>query len=304
MAERILIVDDDPFICEFSGGILVEAGYEVSSAADGVEAWEMIERAPDRFDLFLLDKRMPRLDGLGLLKRLKHDARLRNIPAILQTGDDRQQDVTEGLGAGAYYYLVKPAPEAVLKQVVRNALNDFRERRVLRARIGRHSTGLALLQRAEFLVCSLEEARDLAVLLADASPDPARTVDGYSELLFNAVEHGNLELMYADKTRLKGDGRWEQEVQRRLHLAPYANRRVSVAVERSSAAYHVTIRDEGRGFDWQKYLDYAPERAFDLNGRGIAIAKATCFDEMRYLGSGNTVLTSVFATRAREGGAP
>jgi hypothetical protein len=60
-------------------------------------------------------------------------------------------------------------------------------------------SALRLLQHAVFSFSTLEEAEDLALLLADLSMNPGRTATGYSELLINAVEHGNLGISYAKK---------------------------------------------------------------------------------------------------------
>ena len=58
-------------------------------------------------------------------------------------------------------------------------------------------------------------------------------------------------------------------------------------------ANRVTITDQGNGFDWQTYMEFNPERVFDLHGRGIAMSKAISFDSLEYLGKGNCVVTTV-----------
>jgi CheY-like chemotaxis protein len=297
MDERILIVDDDDFVCQMNGEILSDAGYQVHFAKDGLAALEKMQGGPDRFDLVLLDKHMPRLDGLDFLRRLKSDASARDVPVIMLTGDNRQEDVIEGLDAGAYYYLTKPSEEAVLKQVVKNALDEAFHKRDLRALIGQRTPGLQSMTRAEFTIRTTEEAKSLAIVLADASRAPSRTVTGYSELLLNAIEHGNLGISYDDKSRLMGEGRWAEEVERRLHTPPFAERWVTVLLARHGGGTTVTISDEGEGFDWRKYLEFDPERAFDLHGRGIAMAKSMSFDDIRYIGTGSTVILTVCPKR-------
>lgn len=293
MAERLLIVDDDEFIRSITQDILELDGYSVEVAEDGLVAWEKIQGDPSRFDLMLLDKKMPRLDGIALLKRIKSDDRFKELPVIMLTGDNQQQDIVEGLAAGAYYYLTKPSTEEVLKRVIKNALEEFRKKRELREMLGHQTKSLRILRRAEFGFRTLQEARGLALWLADASQDPGRTVNGYSELLINAVEHGNLGISYADKSQLLSEGRWEDEVESRLGNPVYAERVVKVSMQRTASACVVTIADQGGGFDWQGYVEFSPERAFDLHGRGIAMSKAMSFDGIEYLGNGNTVVTTV-----------
>lgn len=292
MNEQILIVDDDEIICEITSEVLSSVGYSVSTAEDGQVAWEIVEKNPDQFDLIILDKNMPRLDGLGFLEKLKSSAVCKDVPVIMLTGDNQQNDIIEGLEAGAYYYLTKPSEESVLKQVVRNALDELVQKRNLRAQIGQHTPGLKTLKRAEFNIRTIEEAKSLAIVLADASREPNKTVNGYSELLINAVEHGNLAITYKEKSDLLKAGQLHAEIERRLNTEPYASREVTVLLANHGEVNTVTISDQGEGFDWQSYLEFDPERAFDLHGRGIAMSKSMSFDDLRYVGPGNTVITT------------
>lgn len=290
---NLLVVDDDDFFRSLTRETLEESGYMVDTAEDGLAAWEKIDRAPSQFDLMLLDKQMPRQDGISLLKRIKADARLKELPVVMLTGDNRQQDIIEGLAAGASYYLIKPSSEDVLLLVIKNALDEFRKKRELRELVGKHESSLSLLRRADYSFRTLTEANDLALLLADASMNPARTVNGYAELLINAVEHGNLGITYAEKGQLITAGRWEEEVASRLRDPRFAQRYADVTLERTPVASIVTITDQGQGFNWQNYVEFSPERVFDLHGRGIAMSKAISFDSLEYRGNGNEVVATV-----------
>lgn len=298
MSERILIVDDDEFVRSITQMVLEDAGYAVELADDGQAALEMLEPDPSRYDLMLLDKIMPRMDGIALLRRIKSDERFKDLPVIMLTGDTEPQNIAEGLNEGAYYYLIKPSPEDVLKLVVRNALNENIQKRELRSLVGQQTKSLSLLRRAEFSFRTLQEARGLALWLADASLAPGRTVNGYSEILINAVEHGNLGISYDEKSRLLNDGLWASEVEARLQRPEYSGRHVHVLWEKTDSACTVTVADQGKGFDWQKYLEFSPERVFDLHGRGIAMSKVMSFDGLEYMGNGNTVVTTVMRPRA------
>ncbi len=76
-------------------------------------------------------------------------------------------------------------------------------------------------------------------------------------------------------------------------LPEYAQRRVTVEVQRLASEVHFTVRDEGSGFDWRRYMDIDPARAFSPHGRGIAMAQRLCFDRMIYRGRGNEVVCTV-----------
>jgi CheY-like chemotaxis protein/anti-sigma regulatory factor (Ser/Thr protein kinase) len=289
----LLVVDDDEIVRVLMEEVLGQCGYAVETVEDGQAAWQAIDSDPARYDLMLLDKQMPRLDGISLLRRIRADSRFTDLPVIMLTADTSPEDVSQGLAEGAHYYLTKPPTDEVLTVVIKSALAESSQKRELRAMVGRHAGTLALLCRAEFTYRNLAEARDLALLLADASMDPARTVVGYSELLINAVEHGNLGISYGDKGQLLREGRWVEEVEARLRHPEHAASRVRVILEKVDGTSRVTIIDQGAGFDWQSYLEFSAERVFDIHGRGIAMSKSMSFDSLEYLGNGNTVVTTV-----------
>lgn len=293
MTAHLLIVDDDEFFRSATQVVLEQSGYTVETAEDGLSAWEKINQVPSKFNLILLDKQMPRLDGIALLRRIKSDDRLKELPVIMLAADSHQENIIEGLAEGAFYYLTKPSTEVILKLVIKNALGDFLQKRELRILIGLQANHLNLLCKAEFRIKTLQDAQNLALLLADASMSPNRTVSGYSELLINAIEHGNLGISYAEKSQLLSEDRWADEIETRLKHPIYAARVVNVTLKKTTTASIVTITDQGDGFNWQAYLEFSPERVFDLHGRGIAMSKATSFDKLEYLGKGNSVVTTV-----------
>ncbi|KAF0203165.1 MAG: response regulator [Gallionellaceae bacterium] len=293
MTAHLLIVDDDEFYRSVTQEVLEQSGYTVESAEDGLSAWERINQTPSKFNLILLDKQMPRLDGIELLKRIKSDERFKELPVIMLTADNSQENIIEGLAEGAFYYLTKPSTEVVLKLVIKNALSDFLQKRELRILLGLQANHFNLLRRAEFCIQTLQDAQNLALLLAEVSMNPNRTVSGYSELLINAIEHGNLGISYTEKSQLLREDRWANEIETRLKHPTYAARVVNVTLEKTTTASIVTITDQGDGFNWPAYLEFSPERVFDLHGRGIAMSKATSFDKLEYLGKGNSVVTTV-----------
>ena len=112
--------------------------------------------------------------------------------------------------------------------------------------------------------------------------------------MVNAVEHGNLGVTYQEKAHLKWEGDWEGEINRRIALPENQNRIATIRVERDKPfAARFTITDQGEGFDWQKFLTFDPDRAYDPNGRGIAMAKMMSFSSIEYQGKGNIVVACV-----------
>lgn len=144
-----------------------------------------------------------------------------------------------------------------------------------------------------FTIRTLDEGRALAKQLAQQCPNPETAFIGLLELLINAVEHGNLGITYAQKSHLQSQDTWEKEMERRLTLAEYAEKRVTLQMWRTKEALCFLICDQGDGFDWRPFLTINPERALHSHGRGIAMARHIGFDTLEYRGSGNEVLATI-----------
>ena len=288
-AARILLVDDEPLNLEILVEHLDDARFRTAQAENGLIAWNMLDADPGGFDLVLLDRMMPVMDGMELLARIRGDRRFAALPIVLQTAAAAKEQVAEGLRQGAYYYLTKPFEREILLAIIDSALEQRRSRLTLTE----DHFEFGLLRTAEFGFRTLQQARRLAAFLARLCPHPEQAVLGLSELMVNAIEHGNLAITYREKSVLNESGDWQDEVARRLVIPEYARRVASVRFERVPATLRFTITDEGAGFDWRAYLEMSPERAFDTHGRGIAMSRLVSFPELRYEGCGNVVTVSV-----------
>ncbi len=112
----VLVVDDDPVVVRMLSASLVDAGFEVFTATDGVSALQVArERRPTAI---MLDIHLPRLDGWTVLSTLKNDPALAGIPVLIISVEE---DRAKGFSFGACDYLVKPVdPERLLQAVRRN----------------------------------------------------------------------------------------------------------------------------------------------------------------------------------------
>lgn len=290
---HILVVDDERFNLEIITEFLAGDTYSLVLEEDGASAWRTLDEGSARFDAIILDRMMPGLDGMELLRRIKADPRHAQIPVIMQTAAAAPEQVREGLAAGAYYYLTKPFEPEALATIVRTALGDAAERARLALQLDSQVRVMRLAVRGEFLVRTLDDARELAALMAQLCPQPGVAVMGLSELLVNAIEHGNLGIDYDEKSRLKREDHWENEVERRLALPENVRKFASLSFELEPGEIVFTIQDCGSGFEWHDYLDLDPVRAYDPNGRGIALARHLSFSSLNYQGNGNTVCARV-----------
>lgn len=289
----ILIVDDEPFNVEIIMEYLEDEGYELKTAEDGLDAWNQLETDPHAFDLVLLDRMMPNMDGMEVLAKIKAHPVLLEVPVLLQTALASKQDIAEGMKAGAYYYLTKPFEEDTLRSVISTAVGDRLRYRSMQQQIEMTSKLDELMADGQFSFRTLNEARDMATMLSNICPDPQRVVVGMAELLINAVEHGNLGITYEEKGLLKDQGSWQNEVEKRLGMPEYRDKKVTVKMHKNNLNIDFVICDEGQGFDFSGFLEMDPDRAFDNHGRGIAMSRLLSFDYLEYLGKGNEVRVRV-----------
>jgi DNA-binding response OmpR family regulator len=293
-AVTVLVVDDEEFNLELIADYLSDGGITAVSANRGMKAWELLQAEPEKYSAVLVDRMMPGMDGIDLLTRIKAEPRLSMLPVIMQTASTGKQHMLEGLQAGAYYYLTKPYDRQTLLAIVNTAISDYQRYSLLRENVQQTAHTLKMMDKGFFTYQTLEDGRSLAALLANACDDANRVVLGLTELMVNAVEHGNLEIDYDEKSRLNLAGKWEKEVMARLESEQFSNKRVRVEFERQSDQVVFNIIDQGNGFDWSNYLHISPERAFDTHGRGIAMANTISFDQIEYCGVGNEVRATVF----------
>jgi len=116
----VLIVDDDPVVRRMLQLTFESEGFDVITAADGVEALAAVRA--DRPAIIVLDIMMPKLDGMKVMRELKADDALRAIPIILLSAKATSLDIELGLRGGAADYVTKPCDPIDLVDRVRNLL--------------------------------------------------------------------------------------------------------------------------------------------------------------------------------------
>ncbi len=106
MGKKVLVVDDEEVIRKFIRIHLINWGYEVKEAVDGVEALEQLGN--EDFDFLLLDILMPKKDGWRVLEEMRSNSKTKSIPVIVLTAKDEDNDMFKGYTLGANYYMTKP----------------------------------------------------------------------------------------------------------------------------------------------------------------------------------------------------
>src|SRR5512138_3235233 len=128
---RILVADDEPNLRRVLGAILQREGYEVIHAVDGEEA---LAAAEDGVEVVITDLRMPRLDGMGVLRRVVADHP--DVPVIMITAHGSVDSAVEAVKLGAFDYIEKPFEQSQIQQVVAKAIKTHElDKRAPRAQL-------------------------------------------------------------------------------------------------------------------------------------------------------------------------
>ncbi|HEX5418815.1 MAG TPA: response regulator, partial [Gammaproteobacteria bacterium] len=123
---KVLVVDDSLTVRELERKLLVNAGYDVEIATDGMDGWNAVRTS--RFDLVITDVDMPRMDGIDLVRLIRQDPHLKDTPVMIVSYKDRPEDRRRGLDTGADHYLAKASfHDAALLDAVRDLIGDAEE---------------------------------------------------------------------------------------------------------------------------------------------------------------------------------
>jgi len=125
---KIMIIDDEKGLVDVIRDFLEERGFLVTAAYDGKNGIELIRKSKP--DLIILDILMPDMDGRAVLKKLKKDKDLKDIPVIILSGKTDQFDRNYLLELGAYEYVTKPYDSYRLLRQINNTLDKKNEGRI------------------------------------------------------------------------------------------------------------------------------------------------------------------------------
>jgi DNA-binding response OmpR family regulator len=122
MAEnkKILVADDEPDFVELISMRLEVNDFEVITAKDGQEAIDKTKK--EKPDLLILDLMMPKLDGFEVCRMLKFDDNFKNLPIIVLSALDQQQDREKAIEAGADEYFIKPFDLSLLLTKIKDLI--------------------------------------------------------------------------------------------------------------------------------------------------------------------------------------
>ncbi len=266
-------------------------GFSVVAASDPATALTTIDLAAP--DIVITDAFLPEAAGLKLVKEIR--ARHELCPVIVMAKDAPEPIIVEALRVGAADYLHKPIVEEELARALQRARDllpgDLAE-----------LPGLCL---SEYRLTVDSDPTHIPGIISWLIKTTASTLSPIQrlhlrgtlqELLFNAIEHGNLEIFYQEKREALTNGHYERLLANRLAQARLRDRRVIIHVLHDKGANNLVYRitDEGKGFKWRSLLTRSHEgcESAGANGRGIFLARSF-FPCLAYNERGNEATITV-----------
>jgi len=291
-SNTILVVDDDALILETIKDALEDAQFDVVTAANGRQALDILMADQEKFDVIVADRLMPQMDGMALLAAVRENFSTSNIPVILQTAEAREEQMREGVKAGAYYYITKPYDDETLVAVVRSALESRRQYQAIMDYMHVSLEAARPLEKGRFRFKTLREASSVAWMISQHAEEQAAVAICLSELIINSIEHGNLNIGGPEKERLIRQNCWREEVARRLELPENASKVVVVEFDATGDDVLVSIEDQGAGFDPTRYLGQGLDQGNRVQGRGILKAQTMAFKSINFDKGGSRVVAT------------
>lgn len=284
---KILIVEDDIVSRELLRVVVQKEGYECQFAEDGIHGLELFHEFKP--DVVITDIRMPRLDGIGLLQRIRSVER--NVIIIIVTAHGNEEIALQALHLGANNYLKKPINLEDLRIIL------TRYDSIILNKVYKKDISILLLNQSitmvidsDFdLVPSVSEYLTKQVKHIFSGTDLISIELGISELLLNAIEHGSFNITNKDKEKALQENNLIELYNARKQDEKYANRKITILFNRNQNYCEWTIADEGNGFNW-KYIPspFTENATENLHGRGVYISKLQ-FDSIDYSEKGNSV---------------
>lgn len=288
---RALLVEDDPVSLAFLREAVESSGWEVVSAETGREGIALFRQHHP--DVVIADIEMPDMDGLEVLKEIRQESA--ETIVIIETGGEKLDYPIAALRHQANNFITKPFNPDEIQNLLR------KYEKVTRDRQAGHHVEQTMLVEKRIHYCLENDLHLVPALVNQLLEELPSQIDsgeqlnlrlGLTEILANAIEHGNLEISGEEKQKIleSGEGHWHELLKSRAQDPAFANRRVRVEYQQTRESLNWRVSDEGPGFDWQAIMEPPqPGQLEKMHGRGILLSRLS-FDVIRFEEPGNTVL--------------
>lgn len=289
---HILIVDDEPSILEMLADYFNTFSYETSKAASAEDAIKILNSG-NKISLIITDIDLPGMSGIELLQFCK--ATKPDIPIIIITGLKTLNFAISAIKHGAQDYVTKPFELTDVRKVVEKVL---RYRKIDRKQIRIHEHTKSMSNHLEFTTREID-AGVVGNFYAKFLLNSGFCTEGeyhqlyvaFTETIINAIEHGNLELRSSIKgTDFEKIAEFEELRENRLNDPQFYERKIRVAFQFNEQCFHLSVTDDGPGFDWKKFVVENQFRSVNTesHGRGFILIRHI-IDEVYFNEKGNSI---------------
>ncbi|MBQ3656581.1 MAG: response regulator [Bacteroidales bacterium] len=284
---KILIIEDDFISRNYLRDLLRYSGYEAVSARNVPEGLDSYIR--QKPDMIICDILLPGVSGLEFLKQIREKDLTTFILMVATQTSERV--ITECFRNGANDFLKHPILDKdILPKIAKQ--KDKLENQHTKTDFGSVISGnINMVFPIGFDVVYKIAERVFDEFIPGYFSDYVETEIrvGLSELICNAVEHGNLGITFSEKKRSTDEGNFEQLIRERLEDPVLSSRRVKIEFSYNEEECQWVITDDGDGFDYNNIsVPSLEENKEGFSGRGINLSKAL-FDSIEYIGKGNVV---------------
>lgn len=285
--KNILIIDDEDALRKMLKIALIEKGYTVFEAANGVEGIEVFKNTSP--GIVLTDVNMPEMNGIEMTRKIKEINEDADI--IIMTGYGTEDLVIDAIRAGASNYIKKPLQFNELFSI----LDSIAFKREARKRFEVAKDVVQYEEKKIIMDNNLEKIWGVVnqVFYNVTGLDEHVSIEGLKlglyEIIVNAIEHGNLEISFEEKKKALQENSYTKLLAERIEMANKKGRNVVIQTKFDRKQIEISVTDCGNGFDYSNLPDHSdPETILSAHGRGILLA-TVYYDNVEYKHPGNSV---------------
>ncbi|RIL09735.1 MAG: hypothetical protein DCC75_05870 [Proteobacteria bacterium] len=286
----VLFADDDPVMRALFRQFAARAGWDPVIVEDGDSTIKQLSQR--EFDVVITDFRMPKLEGLPLLKKIKGTHPLQAL--IVVTGSITVSELVATLKEGAQDIIQKPVDFFSLEHSVNRILSNSDQREFEETLIGKAIWQTTLYRFKSLDLASrklqLPQIHQLHATGLISLHEKLSLELAVQEALANSLEHGNLELESIWKEQIDAQGLDQYSIIKgsRLKQKRYGDRTISIKVGLTLKRLAIEIQDQGKGFNFQPLLRKRRSLTQKCYGRGIPLIKEA-FDQVQYSLNGRKI---------------
>lgn len=279
----ILVADDDDLNLEILVKTVEDLGHIAIPAEDGLIAWNKILEHQENLDLIILDRMMPEINGFELDRKVRTELKNNHIPVIIQSGKCEDDVFLSSFNAGSMFYIKKPFEFVHMENFITMALNRKHISNKLLELLANNKP----IEFGNYKCNDFSSIYKLAAKIALLSDNKFAVAGALTEIMINALEHGNLGIGQ-EKLKLLEQRTYGQALKKAFEAS--SDKFIEIDVSSSQNIVNVKISDQGQGFDYKTELVFDHKKVGKLAGRGIYFAKRSL--NLEYLGNGNQVISS------------